>query len=179
MSNQHISIPTLSEKDIKRFWSKVNILEDKNLCWLWIPRTSPNKLHGEFRIESKNYTSHRIAYFLHYGIDPGKLVVCHTCDCRKCCNPNHLFLGTQKDNMVDMVSKNRQAKGLNHGCYKHPETLRKGELNGRAKLTESLVLHIRHLKETQNIPTRKLARDFGVHQGTMIDLLRRKTWKHI
>jgi hypothetical protein len=63
--------------------------------------------YGMFCHKGKNYLAHRASYTLYKGKIPGKMFVCHICDNRKCTNPNHLFLGTQKDNVQDMIKKKR------------------------------------------------------------------------
>jgi hypothetical protein len=98
----------------KRFWSKVDI-RDKDECWNWMACDRGDGYGGFLYKKGLLVSSHRMAWFLTYGEMPN-LFVCHTCDNKLCCNPNHLFLGTQKDNMSDMISKGRGNKshGENH-----------------------------------------------------------------
>ena len=103
---------------------------------------------------------HRIAYALGNGCTPGQLLVCHRCDNTRCCNPAHLFLGTYADNMADMCAKGRSGVG---------------EVNSRAKLTESLVQAILNSDE----PRSALADHYGVTRATIDKILRGETWKHI
>jgi len=100
----------LTEKDILRFWSKVDVKGNLDECWEW--ESSKSKYgYGVFGINYKTYYSHRIAYTLYYGQiskdDSGykTMLVCHTCDNPSCCNPHHLFLGTGKNNMDDKTKK--------------------------------------------------------------------------
>lgn len=65
--------------------------------------------YGRFFYKGKQAQAHRVAYELSIGEIPEKMVICHKCDNRKCVNPEHLFLGTTKDNVLDMYKKNRQA----------------------------------------------------------------------
>ncbi len=89
-----------------RFWIKVAATANPNLCWLWMGTASS---YGGIKYNGSMYKSHRVAYYLHYGKDPIGLEVMHSvCDNPKCCNPNHLSLGTHGDNMADMVAKGRQ-----------------------------------------------------------------------
>ena len=60
----------------------------------------------------KKFLSHRLAYFIETGIDPGEFVVMHSCDNRRCVRPKHLKMGTQQENIQDTVNKDRQAKGI-------------------------------------------------------------------
>ena len=93
---------------------------------------------------------------------PGR-TVCHRCDRRACFNPDHLFIGTQADNIADAVAKGRMAKG---------------ERAGRAVLTEKAILDIR-ARVAAGAVQRKLAMEYGVPPATICDVVRRKTWKHL
>ena len=123
----HIPLSQLTEEQINRFWSKVDI-KAPNECWDWMGSLSGE--YGRVKIQSRSYYTHRIAYFLYYTRDPKSLKVCHSCDNPICCNPNHLWLGTQLDNVRD---RDRKGRRINF----------KGIQNGRAKLTESQVRRIR------------------------------------
>lgn len=91
----------MKSKDyVKSFNEKFYILPD--LCWKWIAGHYKNG-YGNFR----GSKAHRVSWELAHGRIPEGLYVLHKCDVRDCVNPNHLFLGTYKDNMVDMVSKGR------------------------------------------------------------------------
>lgn len=93
----------LSEKDIKRFWIKVN---KTNTCWLWTSNIAKNG-YGTFSFQYRTKPAHRISFWLHKG-DNNNLLVLHKCDVRNCVNPEHLFLGTQQDNVNDCVLKGRR-----------------------------------------------------------------------
>lgn len=91
---------------LKRFWSKVAFTANPNKCWEW--QAGKTKYgYGELMIKNKQVYAHRLSWELTYGEIPDGLFVCHKCDNPKCVNPNHLFLGTNLDNVRDMVSKGR------------------------------------------------------------------------
>lgn len=97
----------------ERFWEKVEIGEIDE-CWEWQANKLP-KGYGTFKDEMlKINLAHRMAYFLKNGDFDRNLVICHSCDNPPCVNPNHLFLGTQKDNLEDSVQKGRFPKGEKH-----------------------------------------------------------------
>ena len=97
---------------VKRFWAKVK-KNGPNECWLWqASKTS----HGYGKIGSggkygPSLRAHRVSYEIHYGSIPNGLNVLHTCDNPPCCNPGHLFLGTQSINNWDRAKKGRTKNG--------------------------------------------------------------------
>lgn len=101
----------MSDKEVarKRIVSKVNY--PKSGCWEWKLSIRENG-YARTTFKGDNWYLHRLSYWAFIGDIPDGHDVCHKCDNRKCCNPNHLFVGTRKDNMEDAVSKGRQARGL-------------------------------------------------------------------
>lgn len=146
-----------------RFWSKVNVLGEDD-CWEW-QASLFDAGYGNFRYLGKNVGSNRMVWFLSYGEFPD-LLVCHSCDNRKCCNPNHLFLGTHKDNAKDMVNKNRN----------FPPN---GESNGNNKLTSKDVIEIRDLFSTEKYTHSDLSLRYNVSRVSVTNILNRTTWKHL
>lgn len=86
------------------FWGKV--VKTQGGCWEW---TTPRDAQGYGHIQhnGKRYKAHRLSYLLNVGPFPAEQVICHRCDNPPCCNPEHLFAGTQSDNAQDMVRKGR------------------------------------------------------------------------
>lgn len=101
------------EKLKKRF--NINSLRtNEKGCKLWSENDSD--WYGSFRFGNKIVKAHRAAYILFIGDIPEGMHVCHTCDVKNCVNPDHLFIGTHRDNMIDMHSKGRWRTG-NYGDH--------------------------------------------------------------
>lgn len=144
-------------KTIKeRFWSKV---DKSNLdgCWIWKASLSGQNGYGFFRIGKKEgcTTAHRFSYTLDKGIIPEGMLVCHSCDKPTCVNPNHLFLGTHRDNAIDRQNKGRGS--------------------APRKLTLKQVKRIK----SSTISQSKLALQFKVSRATIAHIQYGQTWAHI
>jgi hypothetical protein len=151
-------------KDI-RFWQNVNVTLDDG-CWEWklsLLQTG----YGQVRRGGKNYSTHRYAYRLEHGDIPDGMCVLHKCDNRKCCRPDHLFIGTHQDNHDDMVAKGRKR-------WKAPV----GSQNGNAKLKECDVLAIKGSLSVGAKGT-DLAERFGVSPSTISIIKKGKWWRHV
>lgn len=169
-------IPTIKEETVKRFWDKVSIPNDNNSCWEWIAGHHKDG-YGVFGFDCGVYLSHRISYFLSHKIDPREKQVCHKCDNPNCVNPNHLFLGTQTDNVHDMNKKGRH--GSTKGVKRSIENYRKGVNINTSKLNETQVIEIRRLFNEDNIPQFKLATMFNVGRCSINNIVRNIHWRHI
>jgi len=154
----------------QRFWLKVNKTSN---YWLW-EGSKQSDGYGLFRLRGVQYRAHRVAWELTYGPIPRGMEICHHCDNPSCVRPDHLFQGTQKDNIQDAIIKGR----LNpkHCCQPT------GENNGRAILTAIQVNKIREIythkgaRYSRSITQRKLAHQFGVSRRTIADILKLRTW---
>jgi hypothetical protein len=147
-----------------RFESKVR-RDRKAGCWLW-RGSKRGGGYGQFSIKGKLHAAHRVAFELYNGPIPDGLCVCHKCDVRECVNPDHLFLGTQADNVRDRDEKGRTSKGKKHALAKR---------HALAKLTEAAVRDIRTKRMTQV----EFAKLYGVSPVTICLAQRGETWAHV
>lgn len=150
-----------------RFWAKVQ-KSSPDQCWLWTGSRysdAPTKCYGIFATgKGLSDRAHRIAYELTYGRVPSDYVVMHTCDNPACVNPQHLRVGTQRENMTDMRNKNRQ-----YVC--------RGTEVTRAKLTEKDVWDIR-VSHANGATFKSLARKYGLSPQGITEACR-TGWKHV
>lgn len=145
----------------ERFWERVKKTDG---CWEWQGGSLSNG-YGCVMYQGKVRRTHRLAYILTYGeIDP-QLLVCHTCDNRKCCRPDHLFLGTHQDNYDDMIAKGRHKSSP-------------GVKNHNAKLNDDKVRIARQLYRNGHQQT-AIARLFGVDKTTIHDVVHNRIWAHV
>lgn len=97
------------------FWDKVKVGK-RDECWPWQGETWRG--YGRYWLNGKRRRAHRIAFLLAYGGFDPSLKILHRCDNPPCCNPRHLFAGTQKDNVTDMIRKGRSVVvGVSHSRY--------------------------------------------------------------
>ena len=132
-------------------------------CWLWAGQLGQQG-YGVITIGDSMLDAHRLSYFLFNAGIPKGLFVCHSCDVRSCVNPDHLWLGTNADNMRDAAIKGRINRGIN---------------NGGVKITEDAVIEMMSLYETGNYSQRQLASQFGLSQQHISEILGGKKWRHI
>lgn len=145
----------------QRLWARVE-RGSTSECWEWQGAINSHG-YGTIRERCKSKGAHVIAYRSTRGEVPSGLYVCHTCDNRRCCNPEHLFLGTNLDNTSDRNAKGRQARGSRIST---------------AKLTEAEVAIIRYLTDC-GANGKALAKLYGIDQTAVSAIHRRRTWAHV
>lgn len=156
-------MPVMVTKISDSFQGKYEV-DEKTGCWLWTASLA-GKGYGQIRIPGtrRNAYAHRLSYELGKGPIPKGMQVCHECDTPRCVNPEHLFLGTQKDNLTDMADKKRHLFG---------------ERNAKAKLTEEQV-HGIHEMRVSGESQASIAARYGVGQMTVCRILSGERWKHV
>jgi hypothetical protein len=155
---------------LKRFWYYVDkngpVYEGLGKCWLWEGGIWGPGGYGCLKVDGNRVKAHRFSWLIHNGEIPKNMRVCHHCDNVLCVNPNHLFLGTDADNLSDMVSKERQNRG---------------EERPAAKLTEDDVLEIKKIykKGSATYGARALGRKFGVSKTAIQHIIRGQNWSYL
>lgn len=154
-------LPPASNREL---WQQIlpKIVEfDDNGCWIWTG-SAPDG-YGTISCGGVRWKLHRLAYHVFHG-DIGEYHVLHHCDVKRCCNPSHLFLGTNMDNIQDKVRKGRQARV-------------RGMENGTAKITDSDVYRIITLRK--HLSLKELSKLFGLAETTVSTIARGLGWKHL
>jgi hypothetical protein len=161
---KHTAILKVKEKDVKRFWSKVD-KGDGTLreCWEWLGSKS-HEGYGRFSVNYADVKSHRFSFFLRTGILEENLFICHICDNPGCVNPNHLWLGTLQANNFDKTLKGRTAKGSMF--------VNKALLN--EKDVKDILIRLRNKESGVSI-----AKDYPVSNQAISNIKIGRTWKHV
>lgn len=162
-----------SKKDIIRFSSKFKI-DKMTKCWLWI---GGNKRYGEFEHtvcfkNKRSIQSHIVSYEMFNNISipndrttggAKKWLVCHKCNNSRCVNPDHLYLGTDQDNMNDMVNSGRQNKAS-------------GEKHGNSKFKLIQIKEIRHKYNNGKYTMQNLADQYNTTPQTICKIINNQLW---
>lgn len=150
---------------LERFWAKVAIA-DPRTCWLWTGARKPPYGYGQFVLKRDVYvTASRFALATKVGALPSRIQACHSCDNPPCCNPAHLFPGTQSENNRDCISKGRGNRS-------------RGEAHRDAKLTEEIVVQLRAMPFTDEV-RKEMAQAYGVNKHAIYMAQTGRTWKHV
>jgi len=150
----------------ERFWSKVD--KTAGDCWLWLASKN-SRGYGRFAINGHTprlQRTHRVAWELTYGPIPTGQHILHRCDTPACVRPIHLFVGTHRDNMRDMLTKGRGNKQHGINC-------------GTVRLTDDIVKAVRAAYAEGGISQRALAKQYSVSQACIAAVVRRVSWRHI
>jgi hypothetical protein len=134
---------------------------DESGCWICISHTTDRRGYPVITRQGRFWRLCRYVYTISNGEIPNEMIILHSCDKPGCINPDHLTIGTSKENSEDMVRKNRQAKGEKNG--------------GGVKLTEDKVRKILN----DNRPLRVIAKDYGVSHKLILLVKKRRNWRHV
>lgn len=154
----------------QHFWAR---LIPEGGCLVWPRVRSQREEYGSIRIQGRKWGTHKLAWTLMHGPVPAGLLICHTCDNRRCCNPAHLFLGTKVTNALDMVAKRR------HGPAVHPERINRGEQVAQSRLTTAQVREIRARYAAGGETKIGLSREYGMSRYAIRAVIDRSTWAHV
>jgi hypothetical protein len=145
-----------------RFWAKVDKTDG---CWLWTGCIAPTGYGQIMNPDTRvAMSAHRVSWELHFGQIPDGLFVLHRCDVRACVRPDHLFLGTNADNMTDKTQKRRHSFGESHPL---------------SRLTESDVRAIHAEWEAGGTTQRAIADRFGIDRSQVSEILSGRAWSHV
>lgn len=148
----------------ERFWARVHKTDS---CWLWTGGALA-KGYGRFSLgKNREMLATHFAWQLVHGPVPPGMMLCHDCpggDDPRCVRVSHLFLGTAADNTADMLAKGREARGTG---------------NPNAVLTDDIVRDARARYAARTATMAALAKEYGVHVGTLRCAIRRSTWRHV
>lgn len=154
----------ITQKQIDNFWSHVDI-KGEGECWEWMA-SCYSFGYGQVGVNHKTYSAHRFSWMITNGEIPERLCILHHCDNPQCVNPNHLFIGTNQDNVTDREKKGRgKIKG--------------GEKNINAKLTNEQVAEIRklYIRNKRGQSSVALGDKFGVDSSVILRIVNNETWK--
>ena len=138
-------------------------------CWLW-NRSITQFGYGNLSLNKKNIKAHRLSWEVYHGEIPKGKLVCHKCDVRSCVNPEHLFIGTHKDNMDDCAKKGRNY------LQKNPYKTNLRKLNAD-QIHEIKLLYKRESYSKSN--ALELGNKFGVNKSTIIRIANGRHWKNL
>jgi hypothetical protein len=144
------------------------IIEDRHIpvtesgCWLWTA-SATKQGYGDFRYKTIHYLAHQASFMAYNGAIHDGMHVMHKCDVRLCCNPNHLMLGTNADNINDSVAKGRR-KGVTRN---RPQNLQ------YQKISDDLKIKIFNFIKSNNLTIPKVAKIFNIPSSTAYSIFKK------
>jgi hypothetical protein len=157
-----------------RFWAMV---EKTETCWNWTGALGAG--YGQIKVGHRMIGAHRYSWELHHGDIPKGLWVLHRCDNPRCVRPDHLFLGTNSDNILDAHAKGRVPAAAIEAFRANRALHAQGSANPRAKLTEEQARDIRIRYAAGGTTQERLAAQYRVDESLISLITRRKVWKHV
>lgn len=167
LGNKYAKGNHAARKNRKEITWEVN----ENGCWICTSHSKNEKGYPIHKQNGKNTRVNHTMYESHIGEVPKGIFICHRCDNPGCINPEHLFLGTNMDNVRDKVNKGRQSKG------EERSKITRGENSGTHKLTEAEVREIKF--GCTGMLHREIAERFNVARNTITYIKNNKLWKHV
>ena len=165
----------LDDRDAARFWRKVDKSGGAEACWPWTAGRDAGG-YGQFRLTDKLQRASRVAVILSGRAIPAGSCVCHACDNPRCCNPSHLWVGTQAENLRDRDAKGRAVIGKALMARRRSYA---GEGHPNAKLTDSAIRAIRAAVALGAQTQREIAAMWGVDRSTVSQIARGVAWGHV
>lgn len=158
LGSRALSASDLAPRDLARLWSRVEVhgrsYGRRGRCWPWTGPIQKSGGYGIIQINGRAELAHRVAFAALFGEAPADASIRHYCDNPACCQGGHLISGTNLENVWDRVSRGR---------------------SNTSPLDAATVRYIRQSRDSQ----RWLAEQFGVSQGTISNIVNRKTWRHV
>jgi hypothetical protein len=136
------------------------------LLWSGAKDDKGDNGYGVMKFNGKKLKAHRVSYELHHGPIPPGMLVMHTCDVRACCNPEHLRLGTNDENMADMKNKGRAARGA-------------GNRNARLTAEQAMAIRREYRPRSREHGGVALARRYGVSPATVSYAVSGRNWAYL
>lgn len=165
-------MPRKTKPAIERVMNRIEMIPIAG-CWIFMGALNESGygIVGKGGRGYGNDRAHRITYSHFIGEIPECLFVCHKCDQPACCNPNHLFLGTNQDNVTDCIAKGRKTPPP-----KNPHVV--GIVHPGHKLDDEKVRKIREFRN-EGYSTILLSKQYGVSESVISRVCSRQSWKHV